>query len=175
MRLFTLPDQSKMQVEVFLHETVVDRVRAGMAAHVSFEALPGRFIDGQVESIATVPVSDQNSETANGIAYFLGRIKLNDLPPGLRPGMSAEVAIMRGPRQGVLTVDASAVKADAGHHVCYVDLGDRFERRLVQVRHATHDLQEVLEGLAEGEQVVLNPERVLPFVTVGPETVAVTK
>ncbi len=32
MKLFTLPDQTKMQVEVMLHETVVNRVRAGMEA-----------------------------------------------------------------------------------------------------------------------------------------------
>ena len=42
MKLFTLPDQSKMQAEVMLHETVVNRVSAGMEARVTIEALPGR-------------------------------------------------------------------------------------------------------------------------------------
>jgi HlyD family secretion protein len=157
MKLFTLPDQSKMQVEVMLHETVVNRVSPGMEAQVSIEALPGREVEGRVETVATMPLSDQRSETANGIAYFVGRIKLRNMPPALRPDMSAEVTILRGHRQNVLCVPSRAVKRENGQSVCYVRRPDRLERRTVQVRHATHYLQEVLEGLTEGEEVVIDP------------------
>lgn len=157
MKLFTLPDQTKMQVEVMLHETVVNRVRVGMAARMTIEALPGRVLEGNVESVATMPLSDQRSETANGIAYFVGRIKLRNMPPGLRPDMTTEVTILRGHRQNVLTVASRAVKIEDGQNVCYVKRGDHLERRTVQVRHATHDLQEVLDGLTEGDEVVIDP------------------
>jgi HlyD family secretion protein len=157
MKLFTLPDQSKMQVEVMLHETVVNRVSAGMEARVAIEALPGRDVEGIVETVGAMPLTDQRSETANGVAYFLGRIKLRNMPPSLRPDMSAEVTILRGHRQNVLTVSSRAVKIEDGLNVCYVKRRDRLERRTVQVRHATHDLQEVLEGLTEGEEVVIDP------------------
>lgn len=79
------------------------------------------------------------------------------MPPELRPDMSAEVTILRGYRQNVLTVPSRAVKVEDGKSVCYVKGRERLDRRTVQVRHATHDLQEVLDGLAEGEEVVIEP------------------
>jgi HlyD family secretion protein len=163
MKLFTLPDQSKMQAEVILHETVVNRVKIGMEARVVIEALPGRVVEGSVDTISTMPLSDQRSETANGIAYFVGRIKLRNLPRELRPDMSAEITILRGHRQNVLTVPSRAVKLEDGRNVCYVKQEDRLERRPVQVRHATHDLQEVLEGLTQGEEVVIDPSAIRPL------------
>jgi HlyD family secretion protein len=163
MKLFTLPDQSKMQVEVMLHETVVNRVRAGMEAQVTIEALPGRAVEGRVDTISTMPLSDQRSESANAIAYFVGRIKLRNMPPELRPDMSAEVTILRGHRQKVLTVPSRAVKHEDGRTVCYVKRRDRLERRTIQVRHATHDLQEVVDGLSEGDEVVIDPPTSLPL------------
>src|SRR5205823_3673663 len=69
MPLFTLPDLAKMEVQVMLHETVVDRVRPGMPVQVEIDALPGRTVSGRVESINPMPLSDQNPDTANQIAY----------------------------------------------------------------------------------------------------------
>ena len=100
MRLFTLPDRSRMEVEVLLHETVVDRVRTGMAARVRVEAFPGRAVEGRVEAIDPLPLSDQNSDTANRVTYFAAHVRLASLPPGLRPGMTAEISIMCGRRRG---------------------------------------------------------------------------
>ncbi len=58
---------------------------------MTIEALPGRVVEGNIDTVATMPLSDQRSETANGIAYFVGRIKLRNMPPGLRPDMTTEV------------------------------------------------------------------------------------
>ena len=72
--------------------------------------------------------------------------------------MSAEVTILRGHRQNVLTVPSRAVKTRGGP--------DRLLRQSdetvwnvepFRVRHATHNLQEVLDGLSEGEEVVVDP------------------
>ena len=84
MRLFSLPDAKNMEVEALLHETDVDRVRAGMPATVVLEAMPSRHMSGRVESVTPVPKSDQNMRTANQIAYFVGRVELATTPPGLR-------------------------------------------------------------------------------------------
>jgi HlyD family secretion protein len=104
-----------------------------------------------------MPLSDQRPETSTGIAYFVGKIKLRSMPPELRPDMSAEITILRGHRHNVLTVPSAAVKIEDGQSVCYVKRGDRLERKIVKVRHATHDLQEVVDGLTEGDEVVIDP------------------
>ena len=76
MPLFTIPDPSRLEVEVMLHETAVQHVRTGMSVHVGLEALPEVELAGEVESIAPVPISDRNPQTGNDIAYFLAHVRL---------------------------------------------------------------------------------------------------
>jgi HlyD family secretion protein len=156
MPLFTLPDLTKMEIQVMLHETVVDRVRPGMAASITIEALPGRSLHGQVESVNPMPLSDQNPDTANQIAYFIAHVRLDDVPPGLRPGMTAATTILCGTRRSVLTLPIISTAIEDGRHFCYLPREERFERRPIKVAPVSHDLVEVAEGLSEGEQVVLD-------------------
>jgi len=157
MRLFALPHSSDLEIEVLLHETDVERVRAGMPAQVVVEAMPMRSLTGRVDSVAPVPQSDQSFGSANQIAYFLGRVELEKIPPGLRPGMTAEISILSERHRDVLTVPSTAVRKEDGREICYVNHHDNLERRPVKVIPASHDLTEVVDGLAEGEQVVLDP------------------
>ena len=107
--------------------------------------------------MAPVPQSDRSFGSANQIAYFLGRVELEKIPPGLRPGMTAEISILSERHRDVLTVPSTAVKKEEGREICYVNHHDNLERRPVTVIPASHDLTEVVDGLAEGERVVLDP------------------
>jgi HlyD family secretion protein len=160
MQLFTLPDQSKMEVEVLLHETVVQRVRPGMGARIVIEALPGHVVDGHLASVSPLPLSDRSAESGNDITFFMGHVQLDHWPEGLRPGMTAQTTILSGLRQGVLAVPTMAVTVEDQQEVCYVDHEDSVERRPVKVTQATEDYLEVIEGLSEGEEVVVDPSRV---------------
>ena len=66
--LFMLPDLSRMEVLTLLHESVADEVRVGMVARVRVEGLPGRVLEGHVESVAQLPMQDRWTD----IRYFLG-------------------------------------------------------------------------------------------------------
>jgi HlyD family secretion protein len=162
LRLFYLPDLSKMAVGVLLHETVVDRVREGMTARVRMEALPGRTLEGRLTSVSQLPLTDKKSETGSEVTYFLGQVELPTLPEGLRPGMSAEVAIAVGQRNEVLGVPPAAVMVEDGQDICYVARQDHLERRPVKVGQGTPGLLEVTEGLGEDEDVVLDPSSLGP-------------
>ncbi|MFO0890304.1 MAG: efflux RND transporter periplasmic adaptor subunit [Isosphaeraceae bacterium] len=162
MLLFTLPDLSQMEVQVMLHETVVNRIRPGMRARVQVDALPGRTLEGRVESINPMPLSDQNSRTANQIAYFIAHVQIESMPAGLRPGMTAAATILCEEKVQALTLPVIAVSVEGGRNVCYVLRDDGFERRPVTVTPADHELFEVKEGLSEGEIVALDPEFVRP-------------
>jgi HlyD family secretion protein len=52
------------------------------------------------------------------------------------------------------------VAVEDEREVCYVDHEDSIERRPVKVTQATEDYLEVLEGLTEGEEVVVDPSLV---------------
>jgi HlyD family secretion protein len=156
-RLFAIPDLSRMVVEVMLHETVVERVQVGMPARVRVEALPGRSLTGRVISVAPLPLNERKQETQTDVTYFVGRVELDTLVDGLRPGMTAELEILAARRQEVLSVPSEAVFLEGEQPVCYVVHEDRLERRPITVGYASHDLKEVTKGLAPGEEVVLQP------------------
>jgi HlyD family secretion protein len=171
MKLFDLPDQTKLEVEVLLHETVVNHVRAGMDASALIEALPRGLLRGRVDSVGPVPMSDQNAESGSNIAYFLAHIRLDDIPPGLRPGMTAQVSILPGPRE-VLALPIESVQVEDHREFCLVSTSGRIERRALRLGQADERVVEVLEGVREGEQVVLDPTTISHELTALPATPA---
>ena len=88
------------------------------------------------------------------VQYFEGIVKLENVPGGLRPGMTAEVEIALPRLDDVLAVPSEAVVVENGHDFCFVVHEDGLERREVKLGQVTHELSEVTEGLEEGEQVV---------------------
>jgi HlyD family secretion protein len=140
-----------------VHETVVGRLQPGMAARVRAEALPGQEMTGRLVSVSRFPMSDWKSEKGTEVTYFLGRVGLMTLPEGLRPGMSAEVTIATAERRGVLAVPPAAVTVEDGREICYVARHDHLERRTVKVGQSTTSSLEVIGGLDEGEEIVLDP------------------
>ncbi|MGE3821312.1 MAG: HlyD family secretion protein, partial [Isosphaeraceae bacterium] len=105
MRLFNLPDLSRMEVEVLLHETIVDGIKPGMPARLQVAALPGKTYEGVIKSVAPLPYAERRRESGDSqITYFVGRVTLTSNPEGLRPGMTAELEILAGTKDGVLVV-----------------------------------------------------------------------
>lgn len=157
--LFYLPDLSAMEVETTLHESVVDRVHDGMRARVEVEALPGRLLEGHVVSVSPLPLMSP-SPIGNDVKNYLGLVKLDSVPNGLRPGMTAQVEIVTANRPDALVIPPSAVLVENGEDFCYVAKGEEVERRHITLGTSTHELLEVTAGLAEGEEVVVSPSRV---------------
>jgi HlyD family secretion protein len=154
-RLFYLPDLTKMEVAALLHESVVKEVKPGMLARVKVEGLSDRQLEGHVVAVSQLPM--QREPWFSDIKYFVATVKLDTIPVGLKPGMSAEVAIRTVRRPDVLAVPYEAVTVEDGHDVCYVTRDDHLERREVRVGQATRDMIEVTGGLEEGDEVVLDP------------------
>jgi HlyD family secretion protein len=154
-QLFFLPDLNDMEVVALLHESIVNQVDHGMRATVQIEGLNDRQIEGHVTQIATMATINYRSD----VKYFEGIVKLENVPEGLRPGMSAEVEIALPRIERVLAVPSDAVRVENGHDFCFVIHEDGLERREVKLGQVTSDLAEVTQGLAEGEEVVMNPRR----------------
>ncbi|SIN78232.1 HlyD family secretion protein [Singulisphaera sp. GP187] len=155
--LFYLPDLAQMEVKALLHESIVQKVHDGMRTKIRVEGLPNNHLEGHVVSIAALPTRNFFSE----VTYYVGQIKLDNIPRGLLPGMTAEVEISTVHRPDVLTIPSQAMTVENGTDVCYVtDGNNNLERREVKLGQASHDRLEVTEGLSEGEQVVLDPSTI---------------
>jgi HlyD family secretion protein len=152
--LIYLPDPSRLEVHVRLHETVVDQVRPGMRAWVRPEGFPRR-LHGKVAAIDLLPITDSTDRVSPEVKYYRARVELAEVPPDLPLGMTTVVEIEIAVRHGALVVPPQAVVLEDGRHVCYVLGRGGLARRPVSLGHATPDWLEVVEGLAEGEEAAL--------------------
>ena len=158
-KLFFLPDLTKMQVVTYIHESVANRVQEGMRARARIEGLANQTLEGSVISMAPLPTNTVNW-FSDEVKYFVGVVKLDSVPDGMRPGMTAEVEFDVDRRFDVLAVPSEAIAVEQGHNICYVAGMDGLERRPVELGRSSRDLLEVTKGLSEGDQVVLRPQKI---------------
>lgn len=147
-----MPDLTKMQVKVGIHESIIDRVTPGLTATIT---LPEITLEGEVSYVSSV-TRPAGWWTGNVVKYDV----LVELPPteALRPGMSAEVEVMVAHHEKVLTVPVTAVVETARKQLCWIKSGkNKVERRVVQLGDSNDMFVEVKAGVREGEKVVVDP------------------
>lgn len=159
--LFMLPDLNHPVVQVTLHEADVGRVRKGMAARVTIPAIGVEHAPGTITAIDPIPTAHWRSWTEYQAVRLI--VKLDDVPPGLVPELTAHVEVLAEERPNALVVPGMAIAIEEGEPVCYVEqTSGEFERRPVRIAQADSDRVEVLEGLQEGERVALDPRALHP-------------
>ena len=149
--LLLMPDLSRMQVKVGIHESMVDRIKPGLAARIT---LPDKTLDGEVSSVASV-TRPAGWWTGNVVKYDT-IVKLPSVE-GLKPGMSAEVEVIIDRHEDVLTIPVAAVVETAQGDFCWVKTADRANRRALQLGDTNDTFIVVKAGLKEGDEVVLDP------------------
>jgi RND family efflux transporter MFP subunit len=152
-KIFTLPDMSKMQVKVQVHESLVKKVKAGQQAEIRIDAFPNLVLRGTVQSVAQI--ADSNRSFMSGGAKEYTTVVVIDVMPeeDLRPGMTAEVKILVRAIPATLVVPTQCVVARKGQHFAYVDTGREVVRRTITLGETNERMIEVLSGLTEGERV----------------------
>ncbi|MEM8668375.1 MAG: efflux RND transporter periplasmic adaptor subunit [Planctomycetota bacterium] len=150
--LLMIPDLSKMQVKVGVHESKVGRLRTGMDASVELQDVE---LEGAVEEIAEV-TRPAGWWTGNMVKYdTIIRLKPQ---PGLKPGMSAIVDITLAQYESVLKVPVAAiVGTDEGFFCWTLSKEKEIVMRKIELGDTNDEFTIVTAGLKEGEELVLNP------------------
>lgn len=150
--IMSIPQAGGMVAEASIHESVVQKVRAGMPVRLKVDAIPGREFTGEIAFIALVP--DSNSWWANpNMRQFKTQISILDPSPEMKPGMSCNVEILVDAIDNALAVPVQAVYRSGGMTICFVGGGPR----IVKVGRSSDTWVEILEGLKEGETVAMSP------------------
>jgi len=149
--LLLMPDLSRMQVKVGIHESIVDHIKPGQAARIT---LPDITLDGKVSSVASV-ARPAGWWTGNVVKYDT----IIELPSveGLKPGMSAEVQVIIDQYTDVLTIPVVAVVETVEGDFCWVKTAEGMKRRSLKLGNTDDSFIVVKAGLKESEEVVLNP------------------
>ena len=147
--IVTLADISQMFVTAKVDESDIGQVREAMKASVEVDVLPNRKLKGRVEKV--YPEAKIEAE----VVYYEVRVQLLEIPPELRPGMTADVTIEIASLQDVLLVPDTAVSYTPGKAtVQAMEQGEAVERE-IKVGLTDFTDTEVKEGLNEGDEVVL--------------------
>jgi RND family efflux transporter MFP subunit len=155
-KIFSLPDMNTMQVKVNVHESVIKKVEPGQKAEVRVDAFPNVLLDGTVKTVS--PLADSTrSWTRGGVKEYTTIVNIDRLPDvDLKPGMTAEVKIQVNEITGVILVPVQAVTERDRQHYVYVGNTEGFDRRAVKVGESNEKFVEIVDGLAEGEEVALD-------------------
>ncbi|QDV35404.1 efflux RND transporter periplasmic adaptor subunit [Tautonia plasticadhaerens] len=167
MDLFLLPDLDRPVVEAQVNQTQIWRVAEGMEARVRVDAKPGLVLRGRVTQVSPFADTEDTMARATGVMRYNVGIELE---PGERllPGLSAEVAILIPAERNAMAIPSEALAVEGGETVCFVVGPAGVERRVVDARPGSIDRLQVVDGLSEGEEVLLGPPGPAPE----PETTA---
>jgi RND family efflux transporter MFP subunit len=154
--LFRLPDLSKMQVKVTVHESKVDQLRPGMRARIRIQ---DQVFHGTIDSIANQP--EASGWFAANVKEYATIVKIAGDQKGLKPGMTAEVEILVADLKDVVTLPVAAVVEQRSKFYCWVKTPEKSERRPLVLGLSNDKFVEVKDGVAAGEEVVLNPRTVI--------------
>ena len=149
--LMTIADLASVWVVADVFEDEAQAVTAGLAVEMRSPAHPGRVWDGTVEYV--YPTVDPQSRSVPVRMRFAN-------PQGdLRPGSFVNVVIQAEPRTGVLTVPREAViRTGRSDRVVLAEGDGRYRMARVVPGTLSEDRIEILEGLAEGERVVVSSQ-----------------
>ncbi len=159
--LFSVIDlDGPMRVNAKIHEWMVDRLKAGQAARITFDALPGQEMTGVVKVINPIPDA---SSAGNAVKLYTAYVEINERSRKLRPGMSALVRIVLSDSDNAITVPLSAVTRRGEKFVVAVKTPENgFEAREVEVGAEDSTRVEIKQGLREGEIVADDAKILLP-------------
>jgi len=154
--LIYLPTGSAVNAEVDIHETSLKKVRLGLPAIVTVDALPGKTFLGDVTHIAPLP--DATSMWLNPdlkVYNSIIHVDTNDIT--LRTGMSCKAEVVIEQYEDATYIPVQAVLRVAGEPTVYVVEGKNVEPRRVEIGLDNNRMVRILSGLQEGEVVLLTP------------------
>lgn len=152
-----IPDLSEMRVELKLEEVDRGKLKLGQQVRLRVDAIPEKEFLAELDWISPIA---QLIFRGMGMSEktFPARATLKNLDPRLRPGMSAtaEIIIERDP--AALLIPTRASFTHNGKPAVYIQHGQSFLIRRIEVGKRNEDDMVVVSGLKEGELVTLeNP------------------
>lgn len=155
----------QMVVEVSLNEVDATKVKVGQKATLTFDAIEGLEVTGQVAEVDIVGTVSQ------GVVSYNIKITLDTQDDRVKPGMSVSAAIITDMKQNILMVPSSAVKSQNESY--YVEVFNQIQntssnnsqtqtitssvspkQKSVEVGISNDTYIEITNGLSEGDYVV---------------------
>lgn len=150
-----LVDLSGLEAQVNISETDLPRIKLGETVQVTFDALTGQTFSAKVVEVAFV------GTTTQGVVNYPVTIALDQPSTAaaqsasqqIRPGMTANVAIVVEQRDNILLVPNRAVRTTGKQKIVNVVVDDKPTSVNVTLGMSGDTQSEVVSGLNEGDVV----------------------
>ena len=146
-----LIDTSKVEMNGFIDEMDIARIRLEQEAIIALDALPDKKVKGEVTFISPA------GTVQAGIVSYKTTITLVNPGKELRDGMSATAEIIIDRSENVLLLPNRAIRGSFESPFVEVIVDEQVEKRQVALGLSNGMNTEVLSGLKQGEEVVLPP------------------
>src|SRR5437588_2425132 len=137
----TLLDLDHMVVKVGFPEADAGKIAAGQPVTLTIDSLTGQRLTGTVSEIDTVSTVVSNVVTYNSIISF------DSVPAAVKPGMTANVAVVTASQDNVLSVPSAAISTTGGQSTVTVRVNGKDEVRTVETGLKGDGTTEISSGL----------------------------
>jgi len=152
-----------MTIKAQISEADVTRVKPGQRIYFTILGEPGRRYEATLRGVEPAPdsINDESTSSSSSSStaiYYNGLFDVPNLEGQLRISMTAEVHIILAEAKNALVVPATALgtRDEDGRYAVRVQQPDgRFMTRQVKVGINNNVTAEILDGLAEGDKVVI--------------------
>jgi len=145
--LFTLVNIDRIRVHAKVLESEIGKMKVGREVDLKFSAYPGKIFKGEVKAIS--PVINPQDKTCNVI------IDVANPEEEIKPGMHVEVEIAAEIHKDKLLIPQDAVLVRSGRKLAFVVEEGLAKWRYIDVGLENEDYAEVLDGIKEGEPVII--------------------
>lgn len=141
----------KIRLRAYVDEPDLGRIRKGQQVLIEWDGMPEKQWDGTVESTAEQVVALNNRSVGHVLC------SINGAPQGLMPNLNVTVDIITDKKPGALMLPRSAVINRDGKPSVLIPQAGALVARPVQLGLRTPEEVEILDGVRQGESVLLTP------------------
>jgi len=139
---------AKKIAEITLNEIDVAKVKVGQKATLTFDAVEGLSISGEVIEIDTL------GTVSSGVVSYGVKIAFDVQDERIKSGMSLSANIIIDSKQDILAISASAVKTAGENSYVEVLVNGQAQRKTVTTGISNDTMIEITDGLAEGDEII---------------------
>ena len=153
--IFTIPDMSKLGVDVDIHESHIKKIERGQRALITAESVPDMTLEGIVTKVAVLP--DSNASRYNpSLKVYPATIEIEGNNDFLKPGMTAKTQIIVNELTDILFIPVQAVFAEQDEHFVFLKKGNQYERNVIEIGDHNDEFIQILEGVTVDDSVALS-------------------
>jgi RND family efflux transporter MFP subunit len=145
--LFTLVNIDKIQVQARVLESEIGKMQVGREVDLKFSAYPGKVFKGKVKAIS--PIINPEDRTCKVT------IEVANPEEEIKPGMHTDVEIAAEIYTDRLLIPQDAVLVRTGRKLAFVVEEGIAKWRYIDVGLENEDYAEILDGVKEGEVVII--------------------